>query len=483
MVKLKVDERSRLAPWLILILLICIGLIPRIIDTINASGIELDGAFYANAGEHISRGEFRDALKGVFPPFYPFLIGLAHLFIDDLEFAGRIASIIIGILLIPLCYFAVKKIYGIRHGLYMAFFVAVHPYLVRFSAQVLSESTAIFIFTLSVFLFYWGWTEERLYLIGLSGICLGLAYLTRPEYIVYPVPLSLILLFKKRFKGLIVFILCFFVVALPYILYLKYDTGLWVISKKAILAKQQKTEGLSVHSYLFPVLSFFNTLKNIPSVIYHFFEAVFPPFIILCFLGIKGTTKRFAMMAVLLFLFHVISISLMTSSTRRFSVGFIPIVLVFCVSGIVRIGDYLARFRKNRVFFWIVIFIIFASSIYQGIISQNPGRILNKKAGLFMKTYDSGKKIASRMPLVSFYSRSEWVNIVEEIKIAKDCRGLVDTLKKLGVRYIVIDEVLEAYAKEKGIDITEGDCLKDTTCVITFNNKDEFVRILRLPDV
>ena len=476
------DERQGYAPWLILTLLVFIGLIPRIIDIINSSGIELDGVFYALAAEHFSRGEFREALNNVFPPLYPFLFGLSHLFIGDLEFAGRFTSIFVGILLILLCYFSIKKMYGERYGLYMAFFVAIHPYLVRFSAQVLSESTAIFIFTLSIFLFYWGWTEEKIFYIALSGICLGLTYLTRPEYIVYPAPLSLVLLFRKRFKGFFVFLVCFFIVAFPYILYLKSDTGLWVISKKAILAKQQETPTHSVHSYLFPVLPFLNVFKNIPSVVYHFFEAVFPPYIILCLFGITGVDRRFRIIALLLFLFHVLTISFITSSTRRFSVEFIPITFVFCVCGLAKIEKYLETFRRRYLVFFVIIFVVLASSVYQGIISQDSGRILNKKAGLFMKTYDPEKKIASRIPLVPFYSKGEWVNIVEEIKAAKDCNGLMDTLKKMGVKYIVVDEVLTKYAKEKSIDMEARGCVIEMPCVANFKNPDEFVRILRLQD-
>lgn len=480
MVDVKTHEGKKPAPWLILILLIFIGLIPRIIDFINSSGIELDGVFYATAGRHISKGEFREALKGVFPPFYPLLIGISNIFIQDLEISGRITSFIIGILLILLCYFAVKKIFGTKYGLYMAFFVAIHPYLVRFSVQVLSESTAIFLFTISIFLFYFGHIKEKLYLIILSGIFLGLTYLTRPEYIVYPLPFALFLLFHRRIKELIAFLFCFLIVAFPYILYLKSETGLWVISKKAILAKQQETTSLSMYSYLFPVLSLFNVLKNIPSVIYHFFEAVFPTFMILCFFGVKHVEKRFRLITALLFLFHIISISLITSSTKRFSVEFIPIILVFSVAGIMKMEDYLKGSGKNKVLFSIIIFIVFASSIYQGIIFQDSGRILNKKAGLFMKTFDPGTKIASRIPLVPFYSNSEWVNFVEEIKIAKDCGELMDTLKKLGVKYIVIDEVLEKYAKGEGIDISKCNNIMGLNCVAIFGNNEEYIKILRL---
>ena len=183
-------------PFLSLILFL--GVILRIIDILNASGIELDGVFYAKMAEHFSKGNYKEALNGVFPPFYPMLIAFFYLLINDLEYSGRIASTIMGILIILFFYFAIKKMNNKKKALCASLFIAIHPYLVRFSAQVLSESTAIFVFTVAIFLFNWGWTENKSFYTGLSGILLGFAYLTRPEYIVYIIPMSIILIFIRR---------------------------------------------------------------------------------------------------------------------------------------------------------------------------------------------------------------------------------------------------------------------------------------------
>jgi len=465
-------------PFLSLILFL--GVILRIIDILNASGIELDGVFYAKMAEHFSKGNYKEALNGVFPPFYPMLIAFFYLLINDLEYSGRIASTIMGILIILFFYFAIKKMNNKKKALCASLFIAIHPYLVRFSAQVLSESTAIFVFTVAIFLFYWGWTENKSFYTGLSGILLGFAYLTRPEYIVYIIPMSIILIFIRRLKHLLLINICFFTIILPYIFYLRLDTGIWIISKKAILAKEQISNSVLAYSYLLPVLPFSAMLKNVPFVVYHFFEALFPPFIILLFIGIKEIEKRFSFIILLLFIFHVISISLMTSSTRRFSVEFVPVLLVFAVAGLSKVEMYLKRFKKKSILIFLIFFIIIGLSIFQGIISKDSGRLMNKEAGLIMKAIKGKKIIASRLPLVSFYSGSEWVNIIDEIKRIKDCEGLIDSFKEKGVNYIVFDEVLLRFLKEKGITFNDMERMSDMKCIVNLGHKEEFVRVYRI---
>ena len=150
--------------------IICLGLLLRVVGLIQTGYIRVDGTIYVKIGESFSRGAFAEAFRGAFPPVYPFFIGLFHLLIPDLELAGNLVSFVFGVILIYIVFVFVKKFFGSQYALVASFFVAIHPFLVRNSVTVLSESVATFLFALSVFFYYRGWIEDRSGDVALSGI-------------------------------------------------------------------------------------------------------------------------------------------------------------------------------------------------------------------------------------------------------------------------------------------------------------------------
>ena len=189
----------------------------RSLDIANARAIEMDGVSYAQIAEHFANGAFSEALKNVFPPFYPFVIALFHLVIPDLETAGRLVSLACGLLLVCGSYVALKRFLGTEKALWGTFFIAIHPYLARYSAQALSESLATLLFAAVFFFFYVGYTEKSGWSIAFSGFLLTLTYLTRPEYIVYYVPLAAFLLYRRRLSHTAALFVSFIVLGLAYI--------------------------------------------------------------------------------------------------------------------------------------------------------------------------------------------------------------------------------------------------------------------------
>jgi len=457
----------------LLILLLGLGL--RIVSILNSSTIEIDGTVYASLGEKVAKGSFREVLKGVFPPLYPFLIGCFHIFIDDLELAGRFVSLVFGLLLIWAIFYFTKILYDEEKAVYGSCFIAIHPYLIRFSGQVLSESVATFFFTVGILFFYNGWIRNNIKHITLSAILISCTYLTRPEFIIYFIPLSFFLLVKKRFLSAMIFFIFFLAFAFPYIYYMRIETGIWIISKKALLMKEVTHDLSNYRFYLIATnsLSFF--LKNIPSVIYYFFDALFLPFLIIGIAGFKNVQHSYKLLSGILIVTHIMSISLVTSSSRRFSIEFVPLMSFFIVEGIYVIRNFIAKYSVNRKLFWIFIMLIFFISFIQSYVPANKGRLLNKKAGLFLLSIDPGKKIASRLPFVSFYSKGEWVNIYREISKIKNCEELSLSFKKNNIEYFIVDEKM--YREN---ELLRGNCLLNFTLVKEFTEQREFVNIYRI---
>lgn len=461
-------------PGIILLCILCLALLLRILTLATMSAIELDGTVYARIGEAFSKGMFREALRGVFPPVYPLLIGLAHLAIPDVELAGRCVSLVAGLTLVYLSFLFIRRLAGTSAALWGAFFAAIHPYLIKFSASVLTESTAAVLVFAAIFIFYKGLTENSGKNIVLSGFCLSLTYLTRPEYVIYLIPCTALLLAKKRFLHACLFLLWFALLASAYIYIMKLETGLLVLSKKAILAKSQDASGTLYHSYLLPVVSLGLALRHVPTVLYDFINGVLPQFVLLAVLGINRIKKPYRVLASLLIIFHMLPVTAMLASSKRIYVELFVVILPFSAVGLFSLRALAGRFRPGRKVFYATVAVIVAVTLVLGISFPDKGRALNKQAGLFLSSYDPHRIIASRLPLIPFYGKGEFRYLPTLSAGATTCPQLMGQMRGAGVGYAAVDEKVE---KETPFVAA---CLKPLIPVAVFGEGEEFVMLYRL---
>lgn len=303
-----------------LLIALATGALLRLPILLNAPAIELDGIGYATMADDFTRGLFGRALSSVFPPVYPLSVALLHLAIPNVELAGRLVSFGFGILLIYVSFlFAKRLLRDDARALWAAILLALQPYLIRYSGQVLSESLATFLFATTVFTFYIGWQDGRRGYIAASGLCLTLTYLTRPEYVVFYAPFLLYLWARRRILESLLFLLPFLLLGSLYMGYLWSQTGVWMVSRKAML------------SPFVPLKAFFG---NVPIVSFEFFVAIFPLFFFFAVFGLKKIEKPYRNLFLVLVICHILSLSFVSHATRRYSVEFIPISIVFVVEGI-----------------------------------------------------------------------------------------------------------------------------------------------------
>ncbi len=420
--------------WLLVALLV--GLALRLPGFLTAPAIELDGIGYATVAAAFAKGHLGQALGGVFPPVYPLVVAAFHLIIPDFELAGRLVSLAASMLTIYLSFLFAKRLYP--HGakaMLVAFLVAFQPYLVRYSGAALSESFAILLFSATTFVFYGGWREQRPWPIAASGLCLTLTYLTRPEYIAFYAPFLFVLLVKKRLGDSLLFLSPFIVLGLLYICLLHSQTGVWMVSKKATLS---------------PFVSFATGLRNIPFVAYEFFIALFPVFFVVALLGIFRVEKPYRNLAFLLVAFHIASLSFVSHATRRYSVEFIPLSLVFVVEGLYVAESVLRRFFQVRgrhaalpVVKAALVVVIVASAVFQSYVPPHAERALHKKAGLFLLQHDPGSIVASRLPLVAFYEHGASVDLLAQMGDRKDVDHFKKIVAEQKAAYLVFDEKVD----------------------------------------
>jgi len=202
--------------------------------------IALDGAFqYIPMAKVFAAGPFKEAIGfGGQQPLYSFLIALVSPWVSDFELAGKLISSFFGVLLIFPVYFLGKRIFDQKIAFFAAFFVAIHPYVRRFSADVLKESAYLFFLATAI------WFSLRT-IEGKKGIPYlfiplfsAIAYLVRPDgFEVLLVVFFYILLIKKfdvagkKYKVLLLLLLSSAILFLPYLIHLKGSMGSWTLSK------------------------------------------------------------------------------------------------------------------------------------------------------------------------------------------------------------------------------------------------------------
>ena len=208
--------------------------------------ISLDGAFqYIPMAKMFAAGSFRDALNySGQQPLYAFLVSLVSRWVGDFELAARWVSSFFGILLVFPVYFLGKEVSDRRVAFLSVLFLAVHPYIRRFSADALKESTYLFFFATSIWFTLRALRREKLYLFLFVPFFSGLAYLVRPDGVDPLLALFVYIMFAQTFsrsgrksKIILVLLLSSGLLFLPYVFHLREGTGVWTLSKtKSITA-------------------------------------------------------------------------------------------------------------------------------------------------------------------------------------------------------------------------------------------------------
>jgi len=233
-----------------------IGAALRIAAALFAQPISHNGAAYLlPQARALLAGE--GWLSAVAPPLYPALAA-ALAWIGDLEWAGKIISILAGTMVIPLAFGIGRRLFGIRAGLWAAWIAAVMPGLVRFSGEAQEDMTHAFLFTLALSLAIRTARRPRVRRAIAAGIAAGLGYLVRPESVAILPLLAGGLLFeavrrrrrgarihaRPRIAAFALAAIAFGAAVSPYVVWVHGRYGIWTISPKArILADYGDADG------------------------------------------------------------------------------------------------------------------------------------------------------------------------------------------------------------------------------------------------
>ncbi|MBM4276280.1 MAG: glycosyltransferase family 39 protein [Deltaproteobacteria bacterium] len=456
----------------ILFLLIGTAFILRFYAVLMAQGIPYDGAHYGFVARDFLKDHFTKGLSSPAPPFYPFLISLFSMDTTHVEMSGRLLSLFFGTIIIIPLFYLVKEAVGRKVAIFSALFYTFHPYLVTYSGMMLTEATYWGLLVLSVYFFWTGLKRDKVWRMVLSGFSLGLAYLTRPEAIgyilVYLAWIAVDGILKKRwFKPLVsigVLVSSLFIFGLPYVIYVRQETGQWLISKKAVEAQSQlfkkgveeitPFKGVEQSSPEKENSKIIWMTRNIvhyfPPVAYHYLRAYHFSLWLILFFGLIRIRREgiaYELFLTSLVLFHLLSLSTFLPSTIRFSIPVIPLSLFWAGAGILEMKRYVEKIKivspENAIF--LIIALVILVQLPQSLKPERGHRAFQKKVGVWLKQNTPPDAIImSNSPQETFYADREFIMLQQEISgtggPVESYYEVIRFAKTKGVRYILVNK-------------------------------------------
>ena len=228
--------------WLLLIISLSVRIYLSIFTYVVKNG---SVAFMQNA-KYFASGDFARGLGHDYHPLYSLIMAVLYKVVPNMELSGTIISVLFGTLTVIVFYLIGKSVFDQKVSFVSAIVLAFHPYAVRFSADIISDSAYFFFFISALGSGYFAITNRKILLFVLTGICSALAYLTRPEGIGIIIIVAFWCalkdcvkikgLWKEKLVSILILVVSFLVFSTPYIAFIKKETGLWSLTKKKKLS-------------------------------------------------------------------------------------------------------------------------------------------------------------------------------------------------------------------------------------------------------
>lgn len=414
-------------------------------DDVVVGGDQIQNVLLA---KNFAAGNFYAVLDAYWTPLYPILIGSLTYFIDDLVIPSLIISIIAGSLAAPLTYLLARESFDETVAVLSGAIAVFFPHLIN-SVFDLGTENLYLVFVTAVVIIGWRALQRRsLGMMFSVGLLIGLSYLTRPEgftilFLLVAYSIVADLLREKRLASISLtrigaLILGFAILAAPYVVYLRAETGRWTMSGKIgvnfaggemNVEDPNEPEEDPVPPVRAVAEAFVSNLVNIQVS----FSVILPLLVFgLVSLGLFGsawTPERWLRESFLIsFCIFVILVYAVSVSQTRYYYVLLPIFFGWTAKGMVRLGDWLddsvkdilpkrLDFIRNRtLFYFITILALYGyllpvnnfmrSTDYQ----WQTNAFEERDAGLWIK--NNGKKAAtifsaSRRPV--FYAEGKQV--------------------------------------------------------------------------
>ena len=365
--------------WIyVLILFIIVGLRLGYMD-VNEDNYYWDEMVYLHLSESIEQGSYYSSIGEEFrAPLFPFLLS----FFNQLHFIMFIL-VIVGMLLV---YYLGKEIYNEEVGLISAIILGSMELYFFYSLKILVEPLTIIFLLGAMILLYK--SKKNNYFIYWASVLMGLAVLTKYLAGVFAISVFLYLMYKKRWKELVISGVIFILMLTP----------LFVL-------------GLINYGNPFGMLliNFFNETINHGGFFYYFlnFIEIFGWFVpLMFFLGL--TSKKDKMPLLFFIIIYFIVLLLISTKYDRFMILLFPFVALIASLGVYK----LKRVGLALLVIWVV-FSLQGGLDLVGEDVENTGFLISAAQGL-----ELNGTVMSNSPVYFLYFSD--MNIIDMPKEEED---------------------------------------------------------------
>lgn len=466
------EDARRVAAWACVALALRLGLLFGVEHVITP-----DGVMYAGLARELAAGRFGEGLSTYWPPLYPSLVAAASLVVADVELAGRLVSAVAGALVVLPVYRLALDSYGRDAARLSCALAALHPLLVYYSTLVLTESVYTLLFACGVAAGWSAVSEVSARKFMAAGALFGACYLLKPEAAGFVLLLVAFVTAARVFSGRKASpkdsllgacgtVAGFLVVASPYLLYLRRETGGWILSGKVAghlwQGSRRAGEVAPQVSGLVPdATTAVVQLTKALRYEYELLNLLFPTaFVVAAALGLFASrwTRTRARREAYLLLFVAATLAgyAVTLPNIRFLVPLTPLVICWTAQGVreferwaratsrrAGVGEKFGRFGA-RVLRPAVVAVLLASLLPMFVYLMRGDKwgdyYGQKRAAVWIRGQqsahgDDAPVIMSSAPVAAFYAGGRHVMLADE-----EATELVARARREGVGYVVVNE-------------------------------------------
>jgi 4-amino-4-deoxy-L-arabinose transferase-like glycosyltransferase len=488
------ESHSGLSSFNYALLIFILAVVWRVIQLLHYKMIGTDDAYYASIARFFAGGYWERALDPYWSPFYPFLVSIPFRLGVSLEASGIAVSLLASAGSVILCFFLAKLIAGTRVAIIAAVIAALHPRLVIISQTFMTEALYLFLACAALALFCSQLNADILnrkkfsvVIFFFIGFILSLAYLTRPEGILYfallfalcianltPKKIPFIKFVSLKASGWnyslpLIMLLGFVITSFPYLYNVARIEGRLLFGAKGsanfygAYKDDYEQAGITVdksdHDYIrgpkqarkpgnYHMLNFLRrrpgliikrTIQNIPRALLDKIPSLmYWPLTLLSLFGLiyrKNVPRSSYEKIFGIWILIPVVIYSPLFLLRRFFVITLPILIVWCAVGI----EELRHMMSRKVFLIFTSICVVLLLIYTNFsISSKQSPILYKEAGLWLKKQAGRNLIVSgRKPELSFYAEAEFCPLK-----AQTVDDLQNFLAEENVTHLIVEDYI-----------------------------------------
>lgn len=222
-------------------LLVIGAFLARFVAYLGTGIFGTDSAQFLLMAQWMGEGRFQEALEITYHPLYPLLVAAAAPLAGGVEPAGFWVSMVLGSAAAAPLYFLVSSTFGRPAAFLTGIFYCFQPHTVDLQADVMTEGTFSFFLFGAAWLCRKGLGEPSVERALLAGLSASAAYLTRPEGILAVAFVTLWPVAEwvrardravARLGGAGLAFAAAVLLAFPFLLWVRKETGAWGISAK-----------------------------------------------------------------------------------------------------------------------------------------------------------------------------------------------------------------------------------------------------------